>query len=564
MSTIRLVVIGGSAAGAKAAAKARRLDESADITIIEKSPDLSVAACGFPYYVGGEFDERKKLLSAPTGALRDPVFFAKTKNIKALINTEVLSIDRQGKSVLCRNSAGETSIPYDKLIIATGAKANRPPIPNINLKGISSLLTMQDADYLRNIRDEGKVKNTVIIGGGLIGVEVAEALQLSGFNVTIVELLDQILPFLDWEMAKLVEKQMARKGVQLLTTTGVKEFLGKNGHVTGISLANGETIACDLAVLAMGVRPNSDIAAKTGLDIGKLGGISVNSFMQTSDPNIYAAGDCVEIIHRNTKQATFSPMGDLANLEGRAAGENALLGNRVSYKGTFQTGICKIFTYNAGATGLSEKAARKAGFNNIEVVINAGADKPTFMKAKSLISKMVVDKTNNRLIGFQCVGTGDVGREISMAAVAMQGKLCIEDIVNSDLPYAPPFSPAIDHFIVSAHIMENKVTDRIRGISSAELLGNAQKDDNSFIIIDVREQGEFKKMHLGLGETLIPLNQIRKNLDQLPRDKNKEIICLCKVGLRSYEASQILIGNGYTNVKILDGGLMAWPYEIKR
>ncbi len=564
MSSTRLVVIGGSAAGAKAAAKARRLDELADITLIEKGPDLSMAACGYPYYVGGEFDDRNKLLSAPNGALRDPEFFAKTKNIRAFINTEVLSIDRQRKNVVCNNPSGEEQVPYDKLIIATGAKANRPPIPNIDLEGISTLVTMKDADYLRSVRDNETAKSAVIVGGGLIGVETAEALRLSGINVTVVELLDQVLPFLDWEMAKLVEKQMARKGVKVLTGRGVKKFFGENGQVTGVLLDNGETLTCELAVLAMGVRPNADLATAADLEIGNLGGISVNRFMQTSDPDIYAAGDCVEILHRHTKQAAFSPMGDLANLEGRAAGENALLGNQVSYKGTFQTGICKIFNYNAGATGLSEKAARKAGIDSIEVVVNAGADKPSFMKAKSLISKMVVDTTDNRLIGFQCVGTGDVGREVAIAAVAMQGKLCIEDLVNSDLPYAPPFSPAIDHFIVSAHIMENKIKERVEGISSQELWTKVQEDHSSAFLLDVREQFEFKKMRLGIGEKLITLDQLRSNLEQLPKNKNQEIICCCKVGLRGYEASQILKGNGYKNVRILDGGLLAWPYETQR
>ncbi len=563
MSSTRIVVIGGSAAGAKAAAKARRIDESADITIIEKGPDLSMAACGFPYYVGGEFDDRRKLLSAPTGALRDPEFFAKTKNIRALIHTEVLSIDREEKNVICRTPDDEKKVPYDKLIITTGAKGNRPPIPNIDLQGISSLLSIKDADYLRSVRDKKIAKRAIIVGGGLIGIETAEALQLSGLDVTVVEFLDQILPFLDWEMAKLVERQMVRKGVKILTSRAVKEFIGENGKVSGVLLDNGDTLNCDIAVLAMGVRPNTDLAAASGLNIGELGGITVNSFMQTSDPDIYAAGDCVEILNRNTNKAAFSPMGDLANLEGRVAGENAILGNQVKFNGTFQTGICKIFNYNAGASGLSEKAARKAGIDNIEVVINAGADKPTFMKAKSLISKMIVDTTDRRIIGFQCVGTGDVSKEVAMAAVAMQGKLSIDELVHSDLPYAPPFSPAIDHFIVSSHIMENKIKGRIKGISAQELKKRVEEDDQLFLL-DVREQVEFDKLRFGLGEKLITLDTIRNNLHKLPEDKNQEIICCCKVGLRGYEASQIIKGNGYNNVRILDGGMLAWPYDLER
>ncbi len=565
MSSKKLVVIGGSAAGAKAAAKARRLDEFAEITIIQRDPDLSMAACGYPYYIGGVFDDRNKLLCTPTGVTRDSEFFAKAKGITALTETEAICINRMEKHLVCRDlkSHEERNISYDKLIIATGAKPNLPPIPNIELKGITTLLTMKDTDYLRSIRDEQKVKKAVVIGGGLIGVEVCEALQLSGIEITVIELLDQVLPFLDWELAKLVENHMASKSVHILTSTGIKEFTGQDGKITGVRLEDDRILECELAVLAMGVRPNTDLARESGLEIGKMGGIRVNRYMQTSDPDIYAAGDCVEIMNRNSEEATYSPMGDLANIEGRAAGENALLGNTVAFQGTYQTGICKIFDFNAGSTGLSEKTAHKSGITDIRIAMNASPDKPGFMGAKLLVSKMVIRNSDQRLLGYQCIGPGDVSKQIAMAALAIQGRLGLEDLVNADLPYAPPFAMAIDHFIASAHIMENKVKKRMVGISALKVWEKVQNGEPPFLL-DGRSPGELKEMRLDIGEKLIPLGTLRTRLDELPEDRTQEIVCFCKISLRGYEASLILRAHGYTNVKVMEGGIMAWPFGARQ
>ncbi|MGE4560097.1 MAG: FAD/NAD(P)-binding oxidoreductase, partial [Desulfobulbus sp.] len=254
MSTKKIVVIGGSAAGAKAAAKARRLDEFADITIIQKAPDLSMASCGYPYYVGGVFNNRNALLCTPAGVVRDPVFFQKAKKIKALVETEAVAVNRAGKTVTCRNlkSGEEQTVAYDKLVIATGARANMPPIPGIQLEGVSTLVSMADTDYLRAIRDKGEVKKAVVIGGGLIGVEACEALQESGIQVTVVEAVDQVLTFLDWDLAKLVENHMKAKGARVMTGTGVAEFVGEGGKLTGVKLADGTVIECALAVMAIG------------------------------------------------------------------------------------------------------------------------------------------------------------------------------------------------------------------------------------------------------------------------------------------------------------------------
>lgn len=564
MSTKKIVVIGGSAAGAKAAAKARRLDEFADITIIQKSPDLSMASCGYPYYVGGVFNDRNALLCTPAGVVRDPVFFQKAKKITALVETEVVAINRADKSVRCRNlkSCEEQTITYDKLVIATGARANMPPIPGIKLSGVSTLVSMADTDYLRAICDKGEVKKAVVIGGGLIGVEACEALQGSGIQVTVVEAVDQVLTFLDWDLAKLVENHMKAKGAQVLTGIGVAEFVGENGKLTGVKLADGTVLDCSLAVMAIGVRPNSELAKEAGLAIGKFGGITVDQFMQTTDADIYAAGDCVEIPNRITGDAVFAPMGDLANLEGRVIGENIISGNVATFPGTIHTGICKVFDFAAGSTGLSEKAAQRIGLSGYTTVVNASPDKPGFMGAKILISRLLVDK-DQRILGYQCVGLGDVSRQIATAAMAIQGKLTLNDVINADLPYAPPFSPAIDHLITDCHIMENKLKGRMTGISTVAVKAKLDAGEKPFLL-DGRNPNEFEEMHLGIGETLIPLGALRSRLNDLPADKNAEIICFCKISLRGYEAECILRAHGFTNIKVMEGGIMAWPYSRKK
>lgn len=562
--TKKIVVIGGSAAGAKAAAKARRLDEFADITIVQKAPDLSMASCGYPYYVGGVFNDRSQLLCTPAGVVRDPVFFQKAKKITALVETEVISIDRVEKQVRCRNlkTGEERTLAYDKLIIATGARANMPPIPGIDLAGVTTLLSMADTDYLRSVRDAQQVKRAVVIGGGLIGVEACEALQESGIQVTVVEAVDQVLTFLDRELAQLVENHMRAKGARVLTGIGVKEFVGSDGQLTGVKLADGTVVECGLAVMAIGVRPNSELAREAGLTLGKFGGIAVDAHMQTSDPDIYAAGDCVEIPSRITGEAVFAPMGDLANLEGRVAGENAVCGNTVTFPGTVHTGICKVFDFAAGSTGLSEKAAKRIGLTGYTTVVNASPDKPGFMGAKILVSKLLVDR-EQRILGYQCVGLGDVSRQIATAAMAIQGQLKISDVVNADLPYAPPFSPAIDHFITAAHIMQNKLKGRMTGICVREVWEKIQAGEKPFFL-DGRNPNEYEEMHLGIGETLIPLGALRSRLADLPADKNAEIVCFCKISLRGYEAECILRAHGYTNVKVMEGGIMAWPYPRKK
>ena len=564
MSAKRIIVIGGSAAGPKAASKARRMDENAEITIIQKDSDLSMASCGYPYYIGGFFDDRDQLLCSPAGVVRDSKFFWNAKKITTKVNTEVSVIDRENKRIEFTDLiSGEKGIAeYDKLIIATGATPRKPPVPGIELDGVTTLQSLHDADYLRKVHDEGKIKKAVVIGGGLIGIETCEALHLAGIEITLIELLPQLLTFLDKKMARLVEKYVMSK-TNVILENGVAAFIGENGKLTAVKLQNGIEIPCELAVIAIGVIPNTKLAADAGLAVGQTGGLVVNENMQTSDSDIYAVGDCIEIPNLISGNPVHAPYGDLANLQGRVAGENVISGNVVRFPGTIQTGICKVFDYGVGATGLSKKNCLKAGITNIETVVNASLDKHGFMDGKLLITKLVVDKPNGIILGAQVIGPGDVSKQVAIWAMAIKGALTVDDMVNADLPYAPPYSLAIDHSIATAHIMQNKLNGRFSGISS-EQLREKLKTKEPLVLLDVRNPDEYEQMRLGIGEKLIPLGQLRKRMDEMPEDKNAEIITWCKISLRGYEAALILQANAYTNVKVLEGGIMAWPYKREK
>ncbi len=303
-------------------------------------------------------------------------------------------------------------------------------------------------------------------------------------------------------------------------------------------------------MVATGVIPNTKLAKEACLKIGELGGIAVDSYMQTSDPAIYAIGDCIEILNLISGRTVHAPFGDLANLQGRVAGENVINGNTARFTGTIQTGICKVFDYGVGSTGLSEQNTTKHGFDNIATVVNASTDKPGFMNGKLLITKLIVDKDSRRILGAQVLGPGDVSKQVAIWAMAIQGKLTVDDMVNADLPYAPPYSLAIDHSIATAHIMQNKLNGLFTGISAEELKLKL-KENSPMFLLDVRNPDEYELLRLGSGEKLIPLGQLRKRIEELPADKNTEIITWCKISLRGYEAARILQSFGYKNVRYL-------------
>ncbi len=564
MSKKRIVVIGGTAAGPKAAARAKRLDEEAEVTLFQKTPELSMASCGYPYYVAGEVRERAKLISTPAGVARDPAFFAGAKGVAAMVGTEVTAIDRQAKTVAWKRlDTGETGhVPYDKLILATGSVPKLPPLPGRELEGVATLASLADADRLRALAETGKGQRAVIVGGGLIGMETCEALVTAGMEVTVVEALPQILGFLDPELALLVENHARTKGATVITGVGIAAIVGRDGRVSGVRLADGRELPCGLVVMAVGVAPNVALAKAAGIALGPTGGIATDEHMRTSDPDIYAAGDCVEVKNRLTGAPMHAPYGDLANLEGRVAGENAALGDVARFPGTIGSGICKVFDFAAASTGLSERRAREAGFE-VVTAISAGPDKPGFMGTKPLVSKMVADAATGRILGFACVGAGNVNRQVPEMAMAILGGLTVDDVAMADLPYAPPFSLAIDHAIAAAHVLQNKMRGLMRGASSLEVKARLDAGETPFLL-DVRGQAEFDKMRLGIGETLIPVGQLRKRLRELPGDKNTPIVVYCMVSMRGYEAQRVLLANGYADVTVMEGGLTAWPFEREK
>ncbi len=557
----KIVVIGGVAAGPKAAARARRLDPTAEITIVEKDEILSYAGCGLPYYISGLVEDRRQLMTTPIGVLRDPKFFAQVKNIKVLNRTRAVAIDRKAREVEIQSvDSGETQrLPYDKLILATGADPIEPPIPGKDLKNVWRLKQVEDADRFREYLQTTNCPNVVIIGGGLIGMEMTEAVVERRGGVTVIEMLPHVLPMIDAEMASLVEKHMRDTGVKVITSTRVERIEGDNdGRVKRVITSGGEFEA-DLVLLSVGIRPNVDLARKAGLLIGPSGGIYVNDYMQTSDPDIYAAGDCAEKSCNIRGTACSLPLGSVANKEGRVAGSNAV-GHIERFPGIQGATALKVFDWNVGRAGLSAEQAAELGIPVITATVSA-PDRPHYYPGnKPVILKLVAEKANRRLIGIQGVGLGDVMKRVDVAITAMTGRMTVDDVANLDLAYAPPYSEAMDVLIHGANILRNKLDGLLKGVTAGQLQAIRQAGED-FMLLDVRTPDEHQNGCIP-GSTLIPLGAVRSRLDQIPRDKR--VVAYCKTSLRAWEAICILAGYGYTNVEILDGGFLAWSFDIHR
>ena len=553
---MKVVIIGGVAAGPKVASRIIRLVPDAEVTIVEKGKLLSYAGCGLPYYVSGVVKEQAELMSTPVGVVRDPMFFHKVKNVHVLNQTEAISVDRAGKRVQVKDLTGgeESWLDYDKLVFATGAAPIVPPIPNIELDNIFTLHGVHDAEGIKALLSEGKARDVVIVGGGLIGVEATEALAERGCRVTVVEMLPQILGMLDWEIAKLVEQHMESHGVKVLTGTKVESFEG-NGKVERVVTDHG-TLPADVAILSIGVRPTVKLAQESGLKIGTTGAIKVDPRMCTSDPDIYAAGDCVECVDLLTGNTCFVPLGSTANKQGRVAANN-ICGVDDSFPGVLGSTVCKVFDYCVGRTGLTERAADNLGYETVTALAPA-PDKAHFMPgAKPLLLKLVVDRKSRRLLGAQTTGPGVGDKRIDVAAMAITAGMTVDQLANADLCYAPPYASAMDNIITAANVARNKLDGMMVGVSSVEV-HRMMEDEADFTLLDVRSPAEYKEVRL-LRSTLIPLGALRGRVDELPKDK--EIITFCKISLRGYEAALILKAAGFEKVRVLDGGVAMWPFE---
>ncbi|MCD4830461.1 MAG: FAD-dependent oxidoreductase [Anaerohalosphaeraceae bacterium] len=553
---MKVVIIGGVAAGPKVAAKINRLDPDAKVTIIEKGKLLSYAGCGLPYYIGGTVTDQNQLMSSPVGVVRDPIFFQQVKNVRIMNQTEALSIDRDKKLVKARYllDGAEFIIDYDKLVLATGSSPTIPEIEGKNLGNIFTLHGVNDAEGIKAATEKGKARDVAIIGGGLIGIEMTEALVSKGCRVTIIEKLPQILRILDTEMAMLVESHLESQGTRVLTNTTITKFQGRD-TVESVVTDKG-TYPADLVIIAVGNKPNVSLAEKCGLKIGTTGALKVNQKMQTSDPNIYAAGDCCESVELITKKPCYIPLGSTANKQGRVAAVN-ICGGGDEFGPVLGTVACKVFDYNVAVTGLTESKAAQVGLDVISVLVPA-PDREHFVPgAQLLMMKLVVEKASRKLVGAQAIGPGCGDKRIDVAVTAIAAGMTVEQIANLDLCYAPPYSPVIDNILIAANVARNKLDGLMDGINPLELQEMIEQGQD-FTMLDVRTPAEHQQSRMPKA-TLIPLASLRSRFAEL--DRKKPVIAFCNYSLRAYEAAFILKKQGFEKVQVLEGGLEMWPFE---
>lgn len=561
MSSQKIVIIGGVAAGPKAAARARRLDPHAEITILERGSLVSYAGCGMPYYLSGEVSKFEHLFETTYGVIRDQAYFGREKGVKMLTLTEAKSIDRENKEVLAEDlrSGEKFTLPYDKLVLATGSSPVTPPIEGLNLKGVFRLNHPDDAQAIKKyLEEKDDISEVIVVGAGLIGLETADAFAKQHLFTTVVELQDQVLPgLLDPDMASWLQRKLEDAGVEFRFGQKVLRLQGdENGNVTGV-VTDQEELEGQLVVIAVGVRPNVELARAAELEIGSTGAIAVNEYLQTSDPDIYALGDCVENKHLLTGDKVYVPLASTANRQGRVVGDNVTGGNSV-FKGILGTAVLHVMGYNVGRTGLSERQAREMGYS-VFTALNNTFDRTHYHPDHGMMMlKYIIDEKTGRILGAQGQGTGDVVKRIDVLATAITFGAKLEDVASLDLGYAPPYSTPIDVSQHTANIARNKLSKLARCVSAA---GLKQKMDSNedFVILDVRTEEQFKARHLKDRRVkLIPLGDLRERINEVPKDK--EIVVICALGTRSYEAERILEGAGCTDVKFLEGGLQGWPY----
>lgn len=560
-SNLRVVIIGGVATGPKAAARARRLAPEAEIAIVEQGDTISYAGCGLPFYVAGLVPDLRALLSTQAGTLRDSAYFGLEKDIKVLTRTRAEEIDRANKEVVALNldSGRRDRLGYDKLVISTGSIPVTPPVAGMNLNGVFRLAHPRDAVALREaVRDASKTR-AVVVGAGLVGLEAADALVNRDKEVAIVEMADQVLPgLLDWEMAALVARHLTRQGVEVRTSHKLTGLQGDDqGNLVTVDTERG-SLEANVAVVAIGVRPNVGLAQEAGLAIGETGAIAVDECLRTSDPDIYAGGDCVESVHLVSGRRVYAPMGSTANKHGRVIGDNVVGGQEV-FRGILGTAVLQVLDFNVGRTGLTEGEARRIGHPVVTATV-AGFDCAHYYPAHaSMVLKVVVDADSGRLLGAQGVGAGEVAKRIDVLAAAISLGGDLESLAKLDLGYAPPFASAVDIAAHAANVARNKLSGLAKGVTAAEVKAKLDRGDD-FILLDVRTPKEVQSERFRSEHVLgIPLGELRGRLDELPKDK--EIVVFCQMGTRSYEAQVLLEGQGFSKVRFLDGGLLAWPFE---
>ncbi len=534
MIRMKVLIVGGVAGGASAAARLRRLDEHAQIILFERGQYISFANCGLPYFIGGEIKEKSAL------TLQTPDSFFKRFNVDVRINSEVVSIDRKKKTVTVKktDTGEQVEESYDKLVLSPGAEPLRPPIPGVEDARVFTLRNIPDTYRIKEYIDAHKPRSAVVIGGGYIGVEMAENLHAAGLDVTVVELLDHVVGPIDYDMACQVHRHIRTKGVHLFLEDGVKEITGGPDDLM-LGLSSGQVLHTDMVIMAVGVRPESALARGAGLALNARGAIAVDTHMRTDDPDIYAVGDAVEITDFVTNQKGFVPLAGPANKQGRIAADN-LCGIDSEYTGTQGSSILKCFDMTVAMTGINERAAKAAGIEYEKVFIYPASHATYYPGAVNMTVKTLFEKQTGKLLGAQIVGYDGVDKRIDVLATAIRAGMTVFDLTKLELSYAPPYSSAKDPVNMAGYVAENVLTGKMKVFHWHDVA--ALPRDGSVTLLDVRTPVEFENGAID-GFINIPVDTLRARMGEL--DPKKPVYVTCQVGLRAYIACRILMQNGY-------------------
>ncbi|MFA7411603.1 MAG: FAD-dependent oxidoreductase [Tissierellaceae bacterium] len=543
----KILIIGGVAGGATALARLRRLDEDSEIILFERGEYISYANCGLPYYIGGSIGDRAALL------VQTPEIIMEKFNVDVRIKSEVVKILKEEKKIRVRDleKGSEYEEGYDYLIISTGSTPLKPPIPGIDSPNIMSLWNIPDTDLIKSYIEENKPKTAVVVGGGFIGIEMAENLHEQGLKVYIVEMLDQVMAPLDFEMAQIVHQHLIDEGIDLRLSDGVSKFEYHGGETT-ITLQSGDIIKTDMVILSIGIRPNGELAKDAGLEVNQRGGIVVDKYLKTSDDSIYAIGDVIEVRDFISKAQTMIPLAGPANKQGRIAANN-ILGEKDEYKGTQGTSIAKVFDLTVANTGINEKALNRLGKvyreDYLIALIHVNSNAEYYPGALPMTIKLIFEKDGS-ILGAQIVGYEGVDKRIDVLATSIRFGAKVSDLTELELAYAPPYSSAKDPVNMIGFVAENQ----LKGKVDIALWRDLKELDQDTIILDVSEEEERKMRHIE-NSYYIPLNKLRERMNEL--DKTKKYITYCSVGLRGYIASRILRQNGF-HVRNLAGGFTTY------
>ena len=545
------IIIGGVAGGATAAARIRRADENAEIVLVEKGKYISYANCGLPYYIGGVIKSRDKLF------VQTPEAFSRRFNVDVRTRHEALSIDTERHEVSIRRADGTTyTETYDRLLLSPGAEPVRPPLEGIDTEGIFTLRNVDDTDRIHSYLGTHRVRHAVVVGGGFIGLEMAENLHHAGAGVSVVEMADQVMAPVDFSIASHVHRHLMDKGVGLWLGRGVEKFTSENGSIK-VWLNTGETLSADLVLLSIGVRPSVKLAREAGIELGARG-IKVNRWLQTSSPDVYAVGDAIEYEHPIAGGPWLNYLAGPANRQARIAADNMVYGNREEYEGSIGTSVAKVFDITVGATGLAAKHLKRMGVPYLTSVTTSSSHAGYYPGAFNLTLKLTFAPDTGRIYGAQCVGVDGVDKRIDEIAMLIKRGGTVRDLVRTEQAYAPPFSSAKDPVAIAGYVACNTLDGVMPVVTWREL---AAADRAEVCLVDVRTPEEYALGTID-GAVNIPLDDLRGRLGEIDRDS--DVIVFCAVGLRGYLAQRILLGRGYRRVRNLAGGYKTYSLATQK